>query len=121
MFDHSAFDCFDHFVRNGQDRVTPKAGCDGSSAIDTSKLHGCGVAAQLQGFLDYRREVLFRPNVGQPRICDGFRRKYPVRIACFRRHEAVCCKKDRSGDRSKFLLLILPGSAEIPFEMGVLF
>ena len=55
------------------------------------------------------------------RIRDNFRCEYTIRIAGFRRHQAVGRKQDRSRNVSEFFLLIVPCGTEISFQMRISF
>ena len=52
---------------------------------------------------------------------NGSGSEHPVHVAWFRRHQAVCGKKNRSWELCKFFLLVLPCSTEVSFQVTVLF
>ena len=50
------------------------------------------------------------------RITDDRGRKDTVGVGSLRRHQTIGGKEESGGNSVEFLLLILPGSAEIPLE-----
>ena len=101
--------------------MTPIACGDLSAAVDAGEPRFLRVAAQSQRLVNNRGKILVRPDVNQLRVGYGLGGKHTVRVACLRRHEAVCGKEDRGGETREFLLLVLPRGAEVSLEVGVLF
>ena len=98
----------------------PKARRNRTSSVDAGECFIFGIAAQFQRLFNDRCKVLLLTDVCQRRIGHHRRSKYPVSIACFRRHKTVGCEKNRGGDICKFLLLILPCRTEVTFQVRIL-
>ena len=96
-----------------------ETGGNGAAAVDAGKCCVFRVTAQLQRLLDDRCEVFVFSDVGDARIGDHFGGEDTVSVAGFRRHQTVGGKQDRSRDIGKFLLLIVPGGAEVAFQMWI--
>lgn len=74
-----------------------------------------------RGHFSDRSKVLISTNVLHTGIAYHLGGEYPVSVSCLGRHEAVGGKEDGGCQDRKFLLLILPGSAEIALQMGYFF
>ena len=121
MTDLSYFHCVDDLVCQGEHRAVAKAGGYLTAAVYTGKYSVFLIAAQLQGFLDHRGEVLALPDMYHTRVGYYFGGEYPVCVAWFYRHQAVGGKKDRRREIGKFLLLVLPGRAVVAFQVRIFF
>lgn len=81
-------------------------------------------AAELERLFDQGREVLLavgvRADVRLAGVFDDGRREDAVGVRVLRRHDAVRRKEDRRGKVLQFLLLVLPGRAEVTLEVRVL-
>ena len=101
--------------------IVPKAGHRAAAAVDSCKFSVFCIPSQFQRFFDHRGEIFVLTDVNHSRIGDDFRRKDSVCIGRFYRHQTVGRKQHRSRDMVKFFLLVLPRSAEIAFQMRILF
>ena len=109
-----------HLTGDAQDGIVAKAGCHGAAAVDAGKVLRRLIAAQGKRLLDEGREVLLCINVGDAGVGHHIGGEHPVYIVILGRHQAVGGKENGGGEIGKFLLLVLPGRAEITLEMGVL-
>ena len=80
--------------------------------------------AEFQRLVDDRREILL-PSVPSaiwtsPGILDDCSGENAVSIVGFRRHQAVGGEQEGRRDILEFLLLVLPGCAEIALELRIL-
>ena len=96
-----------------------EAGGDAFAAVDAGETSVRIKAAQLQRLFDDRGEVLFLPNMSHAGEGDDLGGEHPVSVAGLGRHQAVGGEQNGRGQICKFLLLILPGGAEIALEMGI--
>ena len=101
----------------GQDGCMPKAGCYLCAAVDACEYLIFFVAAQLQCFFNNRREIFLLINMNRAWEGNHLCCKYPVGIAFFRRHQAVCSVEDRGRQVIKLLLLVLPCSSKIALQV----
>ena len=119
MPDISGLHRFNNPVSQAKDRIVAKSCCHCSSPVDAGKGLILCVSAQGKGLLDNRRKVFISADMDNLRVGDHLRGKHPVRIAAGGRHQAVGRKENRGRDARKFLFLVLPGSAEISFQMEI--
>ena len=121
MLDRTRFYPFDNRIRNAQNGVMSKTCHYLFPAIDSRKVHIGRITAEFKSFFDDGCEVFIFTNVYEFRVRYYLGGKYTIGIAGFRRHQTVGGKEDWRGNIRKFLLLILPGCAEIAFEMRIFF
>ena len=117
MLDGALLDRVDDRVGDREHRALREAGRHGRAAIDASEVLGLGIAAQLEGLLDDRREILVGADVRAIRERHHLGREHAIGIAVLRRHEAVRGVQQRAGDVVELLLLVLPGGAEVALEV----
>ena len=112
---------FNDFICNRENRSVAKTGRYFVSAIDTGKFLIFAITAKCQCFLNNRSEVFVFTDVNKPRIGNNFGCKNTIHVGCFRRHEAIGCKQYRCRKIIKFLLLILPCSTKVSFQLRIFF
>ena len=94
---------------------------DGLATVNPGKYCILCVSAQRHRLLNYGSEILIFSDMYNFRVRYDFRGKHPISIAGFRRHQTVCCKKNRRREICKFFLLVLPRRTKVAFEMAVFF
>ncbi len=119
MFEGAGLHSVDDRTGNGQNRAVAEACGDRRAAVDARHDLVFLVAAQFQSFPDDGGEVLVFAYVDESRIGYKLCCKNAVAIAILGWHETVCGEKDCAGHIGKFLLLVLPGGAEVALEVRV--
>ena len=98
-----------------------EAGHGMAAAVDARKALIPAPAAELNGFGDDGGEIFVLADVDQTGIGDHFGGEDAVRVRGLDRHQAVRGEEYRRGYAVELPLLVLPGGAEIAFEVRVLF
>ena len=122
--DRAGFDCFDKLRGAGEDGSVSKAGRQHVPAVDAAHALVAFITAKAQGMPDDRGKILMPVfvsfNMSQSLITNDGGRINPILIAGTLRHQAVGRKQHRGGDVLEFLLLALPGGAEVSCKVRIL-
>jgi len=106
-------------VGDGEHCAVAEAGGDLCAAVYAGERLVLVIAAQLQSLFDDGGEVLVLAdvnNIGEGHHVGG---EYSVLIGGSGGHEAVGGVENWGGNAVKFLLLVLPGGAEVALQLGI--